>query len=61
VGPQWTGEMYGNVSGLSHQSIGVAIKYVDLNRGFRDLTQSEVEDPELLQALADSHLFKQAT
>lgn len=53
--------MYGNVSGLVHQSIGSAMKYVDLNRGFRDLTQSEVEDPELLLALADSHLFKQAS
>ena len=41
-------------TGLTHQSFVGAMKYVDLNRGFRDLTQSEVQDPELLLAIADS-------
>lgn len=36
------------------------MKHVHLNRVFRDLTQSELEDPELLLALADSHLLKHA-
>ena len=34
------------------------MKHVDLKRKFRDLTESELHDPELLLAMADSELLK---